>query len=147
MFFRTSPEGFSSDEHLARTLAAVWMFYSLAKMRDAEVNEWFDRFRQERRKAQTLHQLGENYEDDAKRHVYKALAHLDEAADDYRAASRPVRNIVRYIGRSLEQDFGIRAPRLVAELVTNIVGLRPKMTERQARYLCRWERHRANQTA
>jgi hypothetical protein len=134
-----SPENVRCDESLARALALAWMIGNLAKWRDAEVNKRLDQFRHERRRAQTLHELGEDYEEDARRHDWKALAHLNEAVDEYRAATRSVGTIVRYIGWSLEEDFSLRAPRLVAELVTNIVGLRPKMTERQARYLCGWE--------
>ena len=137
LFFRTSPEGFSSDEHLARTLTVVWMFYRLTKMRDAEVNERFKLFRQERGKAQTLHELGEDYEEDAKRHFRKALAHL-LAAEECRTGTGSVRDLVRYIGYFLKWNFSLCAPRLVAELVTNIVGLKPRMTERRARHLCGW---------
>jgi hypothetical protein len=137
-YFGVSPAEFPGDEHLARTLAVVEMFYSLLKMRDAEVNERFDQFRQERSKAQTLREtLGQDYEEDAKRHGDLALRHL-VAAEMLRAGTGSVRDIVRYIGYFLKWNFGLCASRLVAELVTDIVGLRPKMTERQARHLLRW---------
>jgi hypothetical protein len=137
LFFGASPADFRSDEHLARALAVAWMFYGLLKMRDAEVNERFDQFRQEKRKAQKLDELGPDYEEDAKRHFRKALAHL-LAAEECRAGTGSVRDIVRYIGYFLKWNFSLCAPRLVAELVTNIVGLGPKMTERRARHLCGW---------
>jgi hypothetical protein len=135
------PDNFRSDEDCARTLAVGWMIGNLAKMFEAEFNKRLGQFCHERRMAQTLHKLGKDYEEDARRHVWKALAHLDEAA------SVGARVIVYYVGWSLERDFRLRAPRLVAELVTHALGLRPKMTERKARYLCGWERHRDNQTA
>jgi hypothetical protein len=50
---------------------------------------------------------------------------------------------VLYVGWSLEQNFsGLRAPRLVAELVTRAVGLKQKIKESQVRYLCEWIRPR-----
>jgi hypothetical protein len=137
LLFCVSPGDYRSDEHLARVLAVVAMFSNLFKMCDAEVNERLDQFRQERRKARRLHELGQDFEQDAGRYVYVSLAHLKEA-DELRDPTRSVGNIVRYIGWSLEQNFSLRAPRLVAELVTNIVGLKPKLTERQARHLCDW---------
>jgi hypothetical protein len=140
LFYGASPADFRGDEHLARTLAVVGMFGSVLKMRDAEINKRLDQLVRERCKAHRLHKLGTDYEEDASRHVFMALAHLEVAIDEYYAATRSVRNIVRYVGWSLELDFSLRAPRLVAELVTNIVGLKPKLTERQARYLCGWER-------
>jgi hypothetical protein len=129
-----SPESFRSDEDCARKLAVGWMIGNLVKMFEAEFNKRFGQFCHERRKAQTLHKLGENYEEDARRHVWKALAHLEAAW------SVGADVIVCYAGWSLERDFRLRAPRLVAQLVTHALGLRPKMTERQARYLCGWER-------
>jgi hypothetical protein len=137
LFFGASPADFRSDERLARVLAVAWMFYSLLKMRDAEVNERFDQFRQEKCKAQVLDELGQDFEEEAKSGCRKALMHL-LAAEDCRAGTGSVRDIVRYTGYFLKWNFSLCAPRLVAELVTNIVGLRPKMTERQARHLCGW---------
>jgi hypothetical protein len=140
---RVSPEGFRSDEDCARWLAVGWMIANLAKLRDAEVNWRFGQVRHEIRKAQTLHELGEelgeDYDEVAKRHVRKAVEHLK--------AAWSAREIVRYAGSFLERNFSLRAPRLAAKLVTRALGLKSKMKERQARYLCGWERHRANQTA
>jgi hypothetical protein len=82
--------------------------YSLLKVRDAEVNERLDQLVQERRKAQTLHKLSKDYEEDASRHVYMALTHLEEAINEYYAAKKSARNIARHIGWSLELDFSIR---------------------------------------
>jgi hypothetical protein len=135
--YGASPADFRSDEHLARVLAVVMMFCYLLTMCDAEVNDRFDQFRQERRKARTLHELGPDFEQDARRHGYMALVHLKDA-DEFRDPTRSVDNIVRFIGLSLEQNFSLRAPRLVAELVTEALGLRPKLTERQARHMCGW---------
>jgi hypothetical protein len=150
LFYSASPAGsaarilsslldFHSDEHLARTLAVVGMLYGVLKTRDAEVNKRLDQLVQERRKAQTLHnKLGKDYEEDTGRHVYMALAHLQEAINEYYAAKGSARNIARYIGWSLEVDFTIRAPGTVAKLVTNIFGVKPELTERQVRHLCDW---------
>jgi hypothetical protein len=140
LLFCVSPADYRSDEHLARVLAVVAMFCSLLKMCDAEFNERFDQFRQERRKALTLHalhELGQDFEQDAGRYIYMSVAHQKEA-DELRDPTRSVDNIVRYIGWSLEQNFSLRASRLVAELVTCALGLRAKKTERQARHLCGW---------
>jgi hypothetical protein len=135
---RVSPENFRSDEDCARALAVGWMVGNLAKMFEAEFNKRFGQFCHERRKAQRLHELGHDYEQDVRRHVYMALAHLEAAR------SAVVLYIVLYTGWSLERDFsGLRAPRLVAELVTHAAGLTSKITERQVRYLCRWIKRRA----
>jgi hypothetical protein len=129
---RVSPESFRNDEDYARKLAVAWMIGNLAKMFDAEFNKRFGQFCHERRNAQTLHDLDDEcFEEDAKRHVWKAMARLEAAM------SRSVDDIVLYAGRSLERDFRLRAPRLVAELVTDAFGLTPKMKERRARHLCR----------
>jgi hypothetical protein len=129
---KVSPESFRSDEDCARSLAVGWMIGNLVTWFEADFNKRFAQFCHERRNAQTLHEMGEDYEEDARRHTRKALAHLDAAR------SRSVDGIVRYAGWSLQRDFGLRAPRLVAKLVTHALGLRPKMTERHARYLCGW---------
>ena len=44
----------------------------------------------------------------------------------------------RHLGRALERDFGLRASRPIAEFVTRIFELTPRMTERQARRQCGW---------
>jgi hypothetical protein len=136
-----SPEYFRCDEDIARGIAVGLMIHNMTKMFEAEFNKRFDQFCHERSKAQKLHELGEGFQEDARRHVWKALAHLEAAR------SVGVRVIMCYAGWSLELDFSLRAPRLVAELVTHTLGLRPKMKERQARYLCGWEQRRAKQTA
>jgi hypothetical protein len=101
----------SSDEDNARALALAETMINLAKRYDAEFNKRFPQFCHERHKAQTLHKLGQDYDEDAKRHVYMALAHLDAARSTF------VRDAVRYAGWCLERDFGgLRAPQLVAEL-------------------------------
>jgi hypothetical protein len=127
-----SPEYFRCDEDIARGIAVGLMIGNMTKMFEAEFNKRFDQFCHERTNAQTLHELGERFQEDARRHVWKALAHLEAAR------SVGTRVIVRYAGWSLERDFNLRAPRLVAELVTHALGLRPKMKESQARYLCGW---------
>jgi len=128
---RVSPDSFRSDEDCARALSVGWMIGNLATRLDAQFNKWFGPFCHERHMAQTLHAMGADYEEDARRHVWKAMAHLEAAwsADD----------IVRYAGWWLEMEFsGLRAPRLVAELVSDALGLTPRMKERRARYLCGW---------
>jgi hypothetical protein len=128
-----SPESLSSssDEDNARALALAEMIINLVKRYDAEFNKRFPQFCHERRMAQTLHELGPDYDQDARRHVYMALAHLDAAESTF------VRDAVRYAGWCLERDFGgLRAPQLVAELAS--YALRRKMTEHQVRYLCGW---------
>ena len=127
-----SLENIHSDESMARAMAVDWMIGGMVLLRDAEVNKLFDQFSHERRKAQTLYMLGTDYEEDARRHIWEAV--------DYLKAAGSADNIVRYAGWSLEKNFSLKAPRLVARLVTHAVPLRPKMTERQARYLCGWER-------
>jgi hypothetical protein len=131
---RISPQSFRSDEDCARWLAVGWMIANLAKLRDAEVNKRFGQVRHEIHKAQALHELGEELGEDyyevAKRHIRKAVEHLKAAGSG--------REIARYAGSFLERNFSVRAPTLVAKLVTRALGLRPKMTERQARHLCGW---------
>jgi hypothetical protein len=54
-----------------------------------------------------------------------------------------VRDAVRYAGWWLEMEFsGLRAPGLVAELVSDAFGL--KKTESQVRYLCGWIKGRTS---
>jgi hypothetical protein len=139
-----SPESLisSSDEDNARALALAETIINLAKRYDAEFNKRFPQFCHERHKAQTLHKLGQDYDEDARRYVYMALAHLDAARSTF------VRDAVRYAGWCLERDFGgLRAPQLVAELVSHAVGLRRKVTEHQARYLCGWIKRRRSGSA
>jgi hypothetical protein len=132
----------SSDEDNARALALAEMIIGLAKRYDAEFNKRFPQFCHERHMAQTLHTWGQDYDQDARRHVYMALAHLDAARSTF------VRDAVRYAGWCLERDFdGLRAPQLVAELVSHAVGLRRKMTEHQVRYLCGWIKRRRSGSA
>jgi cytosine/adenosine deaminase-related metal-dependent hydrolase len=130
---RVSPESFRTDEDIARAVAVGSMIGNMAKTFEAESDKRFRQFCNERRKAQTLHKLEEDFEEDAKRHVRNALARLDATG------SVGARIIAWHAGWSLERDFGLRAPKLVAMLVTHALGLRPKMTERQVRYLCGWE--------
>ena len=114
------------------------MIGNLAKRLDDEFYKQLPPFYHESHKAQTLHALGEDYDDDTTRHVDMALDHLEAAM------SAVVRDAVVYIGRQLEQDFGgLRAPRLVAWLVNHTFGLRPKLTEHQVRYSCGWIKRRA----
>jgi hypothetical protein len=139
--FEVSPV--SNDENTARAVAVAWMISDLAKRFDAEFNKRFPQFCHERHKAQTLHNLGPDFDEHARRQVYTALAHLDAATTVF------VRYAVLHAGRCLERDFGgLRAPKLVADLVNDAVGLRLKITERQVRYLCGWEARRfaANST-
>jgi hypothetical protein len=109
----------------------------MAKRFDAQFNRGFGPFSHERRMVLTLHALGEDFKEDFRRHFLKALEHLGAAwsADD----------VVRYAGWCLEWDFGdLRAPRLVAELGNEMLsGVRRKITEREARHLCGWNRGRA----
>jgi len=70
---RVSPENLGSDEDTTRALAVGWMIGNLAKIFDAEFNKRFGQFCDERRRAQTLHELGEGYEEDARRRIWKAL--------------------------------------------------------------------------
>jgi hypothetical protein len=135
---RVSPESFRSDEDCARALAVSLMIGNLGRWCDAEFNKRLGPFSHERRKAQAIHELGQDYEPDARQHVYRALAHLEAAW------SAITRDAVRYAGWYLEQEFsGLRAPLLVAELSNDAFEPRPKKTERQARYLCGWEQHRS----
>jgi hypothetical protein len=139
-----SPESLisSSDEDNARALALAETIINLANKYDAEFNKRFPQFCHERHMAQTLHWLGPKYDHDARRHVYMALAHLDAARSTF------VRDAVRYAGWCLERDFGgLRAPQLVAELVSYVVGLRWKMTEHQVRYSCGWIKRRRSRSA
>jgi hypothetical protein len=139
-FTRASPKSFRSDEDLARTMAVCWMIGNMAEMYEAEVNRWFDQFSDERRKSQTLRGLGKDYEEEAIRHNWKALEHLMVAR------STSADRLARYAGRCLERDFNFCPAGLVAELVSDAVQARPKMTESQVRYLCGWW-PRANETA
>jgi hypothetical protein len=134
--FRVSPENLGGDENIARSLAVACMIADLARGFDAALNRGFAEFCHQRHMAQTLHALGPDYDEDARRHLYKGLAHLDEARSVF------VRCAVEHLGACLERDFGIRAPGLVAELITHAFGLRPKITEGQARYLCNWIKQR-----
>jgi hypothetical protein len=128
-----APELSGSDETCARSLAIGLMLGNLGHMLDAAANRRLAEFEVERRKARTLRELGpDDYTEDADRHASRAMRHL-LAADLAHATAR-------YIGWSLERDFGVRAPRLVAKFVTRAFQLTPAMNERQARYLCGWER-------
>jgi hypothetical protein len=132
----------SSDEDNARMLALAQMIIDLANRYDAEFNKRFPQFCHERHMAKRLHKLGPDYHQDARRHVYMALAHLDAARSTFE------RDAVRYAGWCLERDFGgLRAPQLVAELVGHAVGLRRKITEHQVRYLCGWIKRRRSGSA
>jgi hypothetical protein len=133
-FFRLtgiSPEKVRSDEECARFLAVGWMLGDWARMIDAITLERLALFERERQMARRLRGLGAPFKDDADRAAWKAAQHL--------LTADLVRTSTRYLGFVLERDFGVRAPRLIAAAVSDGFELTPRMTERQARYLCRWE--------
>jgi hypothetical protein len=130
---RVSPATFRSGEDCARSLAIGWMIGDMATKLDDDAYRRLAKYEIERQKARTLRGLGEEFGEDADRH--------DREAADLMKAVEVAHGAVRYLGRCLERDFdSLRAPRLVADFVTRAFGMTPKMTERQVRYLCGWER-------
>ena len=119
------------EEHCARSLAIGFIIGNLAHMIDAVALKKLAQFQYEKEMAQMLRGLGAAFRDDADRSAWKAAQH--------RLTAELIHASARYIGFALERDFGVRAPRFVAETVTRAFGLTPAMNERQARYLCGWE--------
>jgi hypothetical protein len=131
--FRIAASGFSDDEAMARSIAVSWMIFHLAKRIDANFDKWFPPFNDEMCKAQMLHELG--FEEDAQRRIRKAAA-LFKAA-----RSADIRLTLLYVGWSLEQNFDLRAPKFVAELVKHAFAMPGRVSrkeERRVRHLCGW---------
>jgi hypothetical protein len=127
---KLSPESFRSDEECARFLAIGFMFGDLAGKLDAIANRRLAKFERERKLERRLRELSGDFDEDADWHARKAAGHLN--------AVEIAHGFVRYVALSIERDFGVRAPRLVAEFTNRAFEMTPKMSERQARYLCSW---------
>jgi hypothetical protein len=130
---RVEPESFLCDEAMARAMAVSWMMVHLAKRIDASFEKRFPPFEEEMCKAQILHELG--FEEDAQRRIRKAAA-LFKAA-----RSADIRLTLLYVGWSLEQNFDLRAPKFVAELVKHAFAMPGRVNrkeERRVRHLCGW---------
>jgi hypothetical protein len=131
---RVSPEAYCkayrSDEECARSLAIGLMIADLARMIDAMALKRLALFESERDMAFFMQSFGKPFKDEAERCDWKAQ--LNGLTADLIHAS------ARHLGRALERDFGLRASRPIAEFVTRIFELTPRMTERQARRQCGW---------
>jgi hypothetical protein len=114
------------DEELARSFAVAWTFVQLAEWLDAELDSWLVPFNAEVRKAQRLHDFNNEYDEAARGYIRNAANIL------HTARSRDVTRIVCGLGWSLERDFGIRAPRLVAQLVAHALFLKPKQLKERS---------------
>ena len=129
---RVSPEAFGSDEECARSLAIGLMIADLARMVDAIALKRLALFESERDMALFMRSLGKPFNDEAERSDWKAQ--LNGLTADL------IHTSARHLGRALERDFGLRASRPIAEFVTRIFELTPRMTERRARRLCGWNK-------
>jgi hypothetical protein len=127
---KVSPESFRSDEGCARFLAVGFMFGDVASKLDAIANRGLAKFERERRLERRLRELGDDFDEAADWYGKKAADHL--------WAVEVARGFARYLGCSLERDFGVRAPRLVADVTNRGFEMTPEMTEHQARRLCGW---------
>jgi hypothetical protein len=127
-----SPESFRSDEECARSLTIGYVFGNLARRLDAVTSQRLAKFERERGLERRLRDLSDDFDEAADWYGKKAADHL--------RAVEVAHGFARYLGRSLERDFGVRAPRLVAEVTNRGFKMTPEMTEHQARYLCGWKR-------